>query len=141
MRTKISTEPQGTITFANVSNHLASSVSDLPEYVAKNRNISALKMAPSSGIKRADGSIHTGFYPNSRSLSKEDREQVSGERRKRKRGGKAGGQKSVKAELQSLKKKVGKTIDGGCMPLATHPHQYCETCFFQTSMCYLMYLI
>ena len=90
------------------ANHLASCVSELLEYVAKNCNISLVKMAPSSGIKRGDGSIHTGFYPNWRSLSKEEREQVSAERKKRK-GGKAGGQKSVKNELQSLKKRVGKS--------------------------------
>ena len=90
------------------ANHLASCVSELPEYAAKNRNISLVKMAPSSGIKRVDGSIHTGFFPNWRSLSKEEREQVTAER-KRKKGGKAGGQKSVKTELQSLKKRVGKT--------------------------------
>ena len=78
------------MTFANAATHLASCVSDLPEYVARNRNISAVKMAPSSGIKRDDGSVHTGFYPNWRSLSKEEREQVSAERKKKK-GGRAGG--------------------------------------------------
>ena len=62
LKTKISTEVPGTVTFATASNHLASCVSDLPEYVAKNRNISAVKMAPASGIRRDDGSIHTGFF-------------------------------------------------------------------------------
>ena len=64
-------------------------------------------MAPSSGVKRGDGSIHTGFYPNWRSLSKEDRDKVSAERMKKK-SGKAGGQKSVKTKLASLEKKLGK---------------------------------
>ena len=108
LKTRISTAPAGTVTFTMAANHLASCVSELPEYVAKNRNISLMKMAPSSGIKRGDGSIHTGFFPNWRSLSKEERDQVSAERRRNK-GGKAGGQKSMKTELQSLKKRVGKT--------------------------------
>ena len=109
LKIRVSTAPAGTITFTKAANHLASCVSELPEYVAKNRNISAVKMAPASGIKRGDGSIHTGFFPNWRSLSKEERDEVTAERRKKKRGGKAGGQKSVKTELQSLKKRVGKT--------------------------------
>ena len=93
---------------ATAFNHLASCVSDLPEYVAKNRNISAVKMAPASGIRRDDGSIHTGFFPNWKSLSKEERGQVTAERMKKKGGKKTGGQGSIKTELQSLKKKLGK---------------------------------
>ena len=65
-----------------------------------------VKMDPSSVIKQEDGSIHTGFYPNWRSLSKAEREQVNAERRKKK-GGKAGSQTSIKTELQSVKKKLG----------------------------------
>ena len=107
LKTKISTEAAGTVSFSTAANHLASCVSDLPEYVAKNRTISAIKMAPSSGVKREDGSIHTGYYPNWRSLSKAEKDQVSAERKKKK-GGKAGGGASIKTELQSLKKKLGK---------------------------------
>ena len=67
-----------------------------------------MKLAPNSGIKKEDGSIHTGFYPNWKSLTKEEREQVGAER-KRLKGKKAGGQQSVKTELQNLKKKLGKS--------------------------------
>ena len=109
LKTRLSTEPPGTITFAVASNHLASCVSELPEYVAKNRTISAVKLAPNEGIKKPDGSIHTGFYPNWRSLSKEQKDQVAAERKKRKNGRKkAGGQNAIKTELESLKKKLGK---------------------------------
>ena len=108
LKTRVSTEPPGTITFAVASNHLASCVSDLPDYVAKHRNISAVKLAPNQGIKKPDGSIHTGFYPNWRSLSKEQKDQVVAERRRKKTGkGGAGSQQAVKTELEDLKKKLG----------------------------------
>ena len=77
--------------------------------MAKNRTISAVKLAPNEGIKKPDGSIHTGFYPNWRSLSKEQKDQVAAERKRKKAGkGKAGGQNAIKTELESLKKKLGK---------------------------------
>ena len=65
-------------------------------------------MAPNAGIKKEDGKIHTGFYPNWKSLTQEQREQVGAER-KRLKGKRAGGQQSVRTELQSLKKKLGKS--------------------------------
>ena len=109
LKTCLSTEPPGTITFAVASNHLATCVSDLPDYVAKNRTISAVKLAPNDGIRKPDGTIHTGFYPNWRSLTKEQKDQVAAERKKKKAGRKgAGGQNAIKTELESLKKKLGK---------------------------------
>ena len=108
LRARMTTEPAGTITFAVASNHLASCVSDLPDYVAKHRNISSVKLAPSSGINKPDGSIHTGFYPNWRSLSKEDRDKVAAERKRLKAGKKARGQPSTKIELEILKRKLNK---------------------------------
>ena len=66
-------------------------------------------MAPNNGIKRADGSIHTGFYPNWRSLTKDQKDQVAAERKKKKTGRKpTRGQNAIKTELESLKKKLGK---------------------------------
>ena len=109
LKTRLSTEPPGTITFAIASNHLASCVSELSEYVTKNRTISAVKLAPNEGIKKPDGSIHTGFYPNWRFLSKEQKYQVAAERKKSKnRKNTARGQNAIKTELESLKKKLGK---------------------------------
>ena len=110
MKTRLLTEPPGTITYTNVSNHLASCASELPDYIAKNRNISAVKMAPKSGVAREDGSIHTGFYPNWRQLTQQEREKVVDKRKKQKQKRKpAGGQPStVKTELENLKKKLGK---------------------------------
>ena len=109
VKARLSTDPPGTLTFAIASNHIASCVSELPDYISKNRTISAIKMAPNNGIKREDGSIHTGFYPNWKQLTKEQREQVGAERKRLKGTRKAGGQQSVKTELQNLKKKLGKS--------------------------------
>ena len=53
--------------------------------------------------------IHTGFYPNWRALTKEQKDQVAAERKKKKTGRKpTGGQNAIKTELESLKKKLGK---------------------------------
>ena len=108
LKTRLSTEPPGTITFAVASNHLASCVSELPDYVAKNRTISAVRLAPSNGITKPDGSIHTGFYPNWKALTKEQRDQVAAARKQKKAGSKTGGQGGIKTELENLKKKLGK---------------------------------
>ena len=67
-------------------------------------------MAPKNGVAREDGSIHTGFYPNWKQLTQQEREKVVDERKKQKQKRKpAGGQPStVKTELENLKKKLGK---------------------------------
>ena len=64
----MTTDSPGTTTVALCANHIASAVSELPEYIALNRNISALQdgdreMVPDSGIHLEDGSIWTRFYP------------------------------------------------------------------------------
>ena len=71
------------------ANHLSTSVSELPEFIAKNRNISALGTGGSGqgqdngeGIHNSDGSIRTGFITNWNSLSKEDRNKVFAERKR-----------------------------------------------------------
>ena len=48
----------------------------------KKKTISAVKLALNAGIKWEDGSIHTGLYPNWKSLTKEQREQVVAERKR-----------------------------------------------------------
>ena len=55
------------ITYTMVANHLATAVSELPEYISKNRNISASSASTvnhSSTIYDSTGSIITGFIPN-----------------------------------------------------------------------------
>ena len=60
IKAHLSTDPPGTVTFAIASNDIASCVSKLLDYIVKNRTISVVKLAPNAGIKREDGSIHTG---------------------------------------------------------------------------------
>ena len=120
LRTRLSTDPPGTITMTLVANHLASAVSELPEYAAVHRKVNAVGngevQAPASGVTLADGSIWTGYYPNWDQLSKEDVKKVMDERNRkrsdRKNKGKGGGNKNkdggkkasdYKTELTQLK--------------------------------------
>jgi len=64
-------------------------VSELPEYQAKNRSVSGIRVAGPSGghsdtdgIYNADGSIKTGYISNWRSLSSEDKDKVTAERKR-----------------------------------------------------------
>ena len=81
MKTKITTEAVGTVTYTTVANHLSTAVSELPDYLARHRNVSGvygMKNAGNAGngggkqsgpglhhgIFNVDGSIHTGHHPN-----------------------------------------------------------------------------
>ena len=79
MKAKITTEPPGTVTYTTVANHLSTAVSELPEYVAKNRNVSGMTTG-STSIFNADGTINTGHHPNWLNLSPDDRKKVNDER-------------------------------------------------------------
>ena len=78
------------LTYTQAANHLSTKVSTLPEYISKNRNISAVGTSVSSissggsdaSIHNADGSIITGYIPAWRSLSKEQRAIVHAERKR-----------------------------------------------------------
>ena len=69
-------------------NHLTTAVSELPDFIAKNRNVSAIGSVgrtnddTSSSIHNADGSIKIGHISNWRSLSDEDRDKVREERKR-----------------------------------------------------------
>lgn len=78
-----STMDQNAVTFTTASNHLAAEVSQMPEYAANKRGISATGTTGSTeGIYR-DGKIFTGYYPNWMSgLSQEDRDKVIAERKR-----------------------------------------------------------
>ena len=66
------------------ANHLAVAVSELPEYIAKNRNVSTIATTndEKTSIYDASGSIITGHYPNWKSLSKDDKSKVIAERKR-----------------------------------------------------------
>lgn len=75
------------VTYAMATSHLSTAVSRLPEYKAKNRNISGVGTQGNGddgtdGIYNSDGSIKTGHIPNWKSLSKEDQQKVKDERKR-----------------------------------------------------------
>ena len=79
MKAKINTEPQGTVTYTTVANHISTAVSELPDYIAKHRNVSCVT-DNKSGIYNADGTINTGHHPNWKELSVDDHKKVNNER-------------------------------------------------------------
>lgn len=106
------------MTFVSAANHLASEVSRMPESIARaSRNISgvAQEQGGDGGIYR-DGAIHTGYYKNWFSLSKDDQEKVRAERQRLgiKPGAKGGAKergigkkfKKTKAKLAAAKRKI-----------------------------------
>ena len=73
------------LSYVQCANHLATAVSELPEYVAKNRNISATDTRGSKGtssIYAADGTIRTGHIENWKQLSNADKKIVYNERKR-----------------------------------------------------------
>ena len=95
----------GSVTVASASNYLASRVSELPDYISKNRSINALESdnndAPASGVTKSDGTIHTGHFPNWLDLSIDDRKKVANERQ---RLGLGKGKKRTEGKKKDFKK-------------------------------------
>ena len=96
------------VTYTMAANHLTTAVSALPEYISKNRNISAVTRTGgdtnggSSEIYRDDGTINTGYIPSWKTLSQDDKNIVMNERKRlSKRGGKGGKSGSVKHKSAS----------------------------------------
>ena len=91
------------VTYTMAAKHLSTAVSELPEFISKNRNVAAIGTGSGrrgcDDIYNNDGTINTGHIPTWRQLSPEDREIVTAERnRLRNKGGKGnthkGGNKS-----------------------------------------------
>ena len=81
MKAKITLEPPGTVTYTTMANYISTAVSELPDYVAKNRNISGLQQGGgSNSIFNADGSINTGHHANWLKFSPAERKKVNDER-------------------------------------------------------------
>ena len=81
MKAQITTEPAGIVTYTTVANHISTAVSELPDYIAKNRRVSGVTSgAPIQGILRAKDNISTGYDDNWQDLSQEDRKKVNDER-------------------------------------------------------------
>jgi hypothetical protein len=74
------------VTYTQAANHISTAVSELPEFLSKNRNISGTTSTSSkdenksSGIYNADGTIITGHIPSWRTLTPADRNKVFAER-------------------------------------------------------------
>jgi hypothetical protein len=90
------------ITYTQAANHISTSVSELPEFLSKNRNISGLYTdKPGSDGKKGDpaiynddGSINTGHIPTWRNLTPADRSIVHAERKRLGVGKNKGNRKS-----------------------------------------------
>ena len=73
------------ITYTMATNHLSEEVSQLPEYLSRQRNISGVRSGGTGaedGAYHADGTVKTGYIPNWRSLSNEDKQAVLAERQR-----------------------------------------------------------
>ena len=102
------------ISYTEAANHLTSVISELPKYLLAHR-ISSLKRIRGGGSEKGknkfkrdsiyadDGTIFTGYYSNWKSLSKEDRDKVIAERKKKNTPGVAKYDNKHKlAEIQAL---------------------------------------
>ena len=102
------------ILYTEAANHLTSAVSELPEYLLA-RRVSILKRIRGGGsgkgknkfkrdsIYAEDGTIFTGYYSNWKSISKEDRDKVIAEQKKKNtNGGVRNDNKCKLAEIQAL---------------------------------------
>ena len=91
------------LTYTMAANHLSAAVSELPEYLVKNRNISGLGSSnpggDNSGIYTADGSIKTGYISNWKSLSKEDCSKVIAECKRLGVQGRKGGKGTSQSDV------------------------------------------
>ena len=89
------------LTYLTCANHLSARVSELPEYLIKNRDVSGVGTQDGNdggsnigncvGIYNADGSIRTGHISNWKSLSDSDRELVKKARMNKKLNSTKGG--------------------------------------------------
>jgi len=76
------------VSYTMAANHLSTAVSELPEYLHKNRNVSSVARQGrnnnenSDGIYNSDGTIKTGHIPNWRNLSPTERDLEKQERKK-----------------------------------------------------------
>ena len=118
MRARITTSTTQ-IQYSTVANHMSTAVSMLPEYIARNRNVSLVnterKQDGESPIHNDDGSVITGYITNWRDLTKQQKETVIKERARlgvkleKKKGGKDG-EKKKKSKLVKENKKLKRQI-------------------------------
>ena len=118
MRARITTS-NVPISYSTVANHMSTAVSMLPEYVARNRTISAagkVQEETDSPIHNEDGSIITGYIENWRDLNKQQRETVIKERSRlgikldKQKGGKSDVSKKKASKLLKQNKRLRRQV-------------------------------
>ena len=86
LKASITTSPAGSVSYTIVCNHLSTSVSQLPEFVSQQRNVSAIGQTNETDgqlPQNADGSLKVDeWLPNWHQLSKEDKQKIISERRR-----------------------------------------------------------
>jgi len=84
LKAQQTTSPPGTVTYVTAANHLSTAVSELPEYISRNRNVSQVtwKDTKNPAIHNADGSIKTGEVPGWAQLTYDDKKKVFAERKR-----------------------------------------------------------
>ena len=100
MKAKITTEPAGAVTYTTVANHLSTAVSELPDFISRNRQVSGVTETARGGakhniprrtgnfnLKNADGTINTGHHENWIDMGPENRKIVNDERAQLRRSG------------------------------------------------------
>ena len=102
------------VTYTMAANHLSTAVSELPEYVSKNRNVSAVGEDKSEGssekptIYNSDKSIKTGYIQGWHSLSEADQEKVKAERARKRAARKTGPNSNDKSATSNRMKQLVK---------------------------------
>ena len=84
LKAQQTTSPPGTVTYVTAANHLSTAVSELPEYISRNRNASQVtwKDTKNPAIHNADGTIKTGEIPDWAKLPYMDKKKVFAERKR-----------------------------------------------------------
>ena len=85
MKDKITTKPPGAVTYNTVSNHISTSVSELPDFLSRNNKVSRVsghlvKNQNTVSIFNADGSINTSHHVDWMGIGAENRKKFNGER-------------------------------------------------------------
>ena len=102
------------VTYTMAANHLSTAVSELPEYVSKNRNVSAVGEDKSEGgsekptIYNSDKSIKTGYIQGWHSLSEADQEKVKAKRARKRATRKSGQNSNNNAATSNRMKQLAK---------------------------------
>ena len=105
------------ISYTEAVNHIVTAVSELPEYISKNRNVSGVTTGGEisntsfSTIHKANGTIITGYIPTWCNLSKQDHDIIFAERKrlglsKNKKGGGKNACESVNSDTLNRSKQI-----------------------------------